>query len=43
MDDPQAIGESKAFRGINFADRLTAHREFCNRAGADPGGRADVI
>src|ERR1700694_4199441 len=29
MDDPQAIGESKAFRGINFADRLTAHREFC--------------
>jgi hypothetical protein len=29
MDDPQAIGDSKAFRGINFADRLTAHREFC--------------
>src|ERR1700730_7341761 len=29
MDDPQAIGESKAFCGINFADRLTAHREFC--------------
>src|SRR4029077_244899 len=24
MDDPQAIGESTAFRGINFADLLTA-------------------
>jgi penicillin-binding protein 1A len=30
MDDPQAIGESKAFRGINFADLLTAYRQFCN-------------
>src|SRR6266436_601393 len=30
MDDPQAIaGESKAFRGINFADLLTAYRQFC--------------
>ncbi len=29
MDDPQAIGESKAFRGINFTDLLTAYREFC--------------
>jgi penicillin-binding protein 1A len=29
MDDPQAIGESKAFHGINFADLLTAYREFC--------------
>src|ERR1700686_3783131 len=29
MDDPQAMGESKAFRGINFADLLTAYREFC--------------
>src|SRR5947209_5282133 len=30
MDDPQAIaGESKAFRGINFADLLTAYREYC--------------
>jgi penicillin-binding protein 1A len=29
MDDPQAIGENKAFRGINFADLLTAYRQFC--------------
>ena len=30
MDDPQAIaGESKAFRGINFADLLIAYRQFC--------------
>jgi penicillin-binding protein 1A len=29
MDDPQAIGESKAFRGIDFADLLTAYRQFC--------------
>jgi penicillin-binding protein 1A len=30
MDDPQAItGESKAFRGINFADLLTAYKQFC--------------
>src|SRR5438105_8322846 len=29
MDDPQAMGESKAFRGIDFADLLTAYREFC--------------
>src|SRR5215211_790859 len=29
LDDPQAIGESKAFRGINFADLHTAYREFC--------------
>ena len=29
MDDPQAIGDSKAFRGINFADLLTAYRQFC--------------
>ncbi|MEA3067926.1 MAG: penicillin-binding protein, partial [Sphingomonadales bacterium] len=30
MDDPQAIaGESKAFHGINFADLLTAYRQFC--------------
>src|SRR5882672_8971510 len=30
MDDPQAIaGESKAFRGINFSDLLTAYRQFC--------------
>ena len=30
MDDPQAMtGEVKAFRGINFADLLTAYRQFC--------------
>jgi penicillin-binding protein 1A len=29
MDDPQAIGENKAFRGINFADLVTAYRQFC--------------
>src|SRR5262245_38828679 len=29
LDDPQAIGESKVFRGINFADLLTAYRQFC--------------
>jgi penicillin-binding protein 1A len=29
MDDPQAIGETKAFRGINFTNLLTAYREFC--------------
>jgi membrane carboxypeptidase/penicillin-binding protein len=29
LDDPQAIGESKAFRGINFADLQTAYRQFC--------------
>jgi len=29
MDDPQAIDENKAFRGINFADLLTAYRQFC--------------
>ena len=30
MEDPQAIaGESKAFRGIDFADLQTAYRQFC--------------
>jgi hypothetical protein len=29
LDDPQAMGESKAFRGINFADLQTAYRQFC--------------
>jgi 1A family penicillin-binding protein len=30
MDDPQVVtGEVKAFRGINFADLLTAYRQFC--------------
>jgi hypothetical protein len=29
LDDPQAAGENKAFRGINFADLQMAYREFC--------------
>jgi membrane carboxypeptidase/penicillin-binding protein len=29
LDDPQAMGENKVFRGINFADLQTAYREFC--------------
>src|SRR5262245_19799733 len=29
LDDPQAIGESNAFRGINFVDLQTAYRQFC--------------
>ena len=42
MEDPQAIaGESKAFRGINFADLQTAYRQFCkNEKVDDPGGRS---
>src|SRR3974390_3027250 len=38
MEDPQAIaGESEAFRGLNFADLLTASRQFCkNEAGPTP-------
>jgi penicillin-binding protein 1A len=30
LDDPQAVGENKVFRGINFADLQMAYREFCN-------------
>ena len=30
MEDPQAIaGESKAFRGLDFSDLLSAYRQFC--------------
>src|SRR5262249_29721766 len=29
MDDPQAVGESKTFRGIDFNDLLTIYRQFC--------------
>jgi penicillin-binding protein 1A len=29
LDDPQAVGENKAFRGINFNDLHTAYRQFC--------------
>ena len=46
MDDPQAIaGDSKAFRGINFADLATAYRQFCkNEPVAAPAvDLADVI
>ena len=46
MDDPQAIAsESKAFRGINFADLATAYRQFCkNETVAVPAvDLADVI
>jgi hypothetical protein len=28
LDDPQAVGENKVFRGINFADLQMAYREF---------------
>jgi penicillin-binding protein 1A len=34
LDDPQAIGESKMFRGINFADLQTAYRQFCKNEAA---------
>jgi membrane carboxypeptidase/penicillin-binding protein len=29
LDDPQAVGDNKMFRGINFADLQTAYRQFC--------------
>src|SRR5271157_483625 len=46
MNDPQAIaGESKAFRGINFADLATAYRQYCkNETVATPAvDLAEVI
>src|ERR1700731_4169561 len=46
MDDPQAVaGESKVFRGLNFADLVTAYRQFCkNEKVATPAvDLADVI
>src|SRR6267378_3909845 len=46
MEDTQAIAsESKVFRGINFADLLTAYRQFCkNEKVATPAvDLADVI
>src|SRR6202048_3976551 len=48
LDDPQAIAggvESKAFRGINFADLLSAYRQFCkNETVAKPAvDLGDVI
>src|SRR5205823_5791162 len=36
LDDPQAIGDSKAFRGINFADLHVAYRQFCKKDAAAP-------
>jgi penicillin-binding protein 1A len=29
LDDPQAVGENKVFRGINFVDLQTVYRQFC--------------
>ena len=45
MDDPQAIGASKALRGINIADLQTAYRQFCkNETVAQPAvDLGDVI
>ena len=46
LDDPQAIaGESRAFRGINFADLQTTYRQFCkNETVATPAvDLGDVI
>jgi penicillin-binding protein 1A len=45
LDDPQAVGENKVFRGINFIDLQTAYRQFCKNEkvavpAVDPG---DVI
>jgi penicillin-binding protein 1A len=37
LDDPQATaGESKAFRGINFADLQSAYRQFCKHENVTP-------
>ena len=36
MEDPQVIaGETKAFRGLDFADLLTAYRQFCKNEQVD--------
>jgi penicillin-binding protein 1A len=45
LDDPQAMGESKVFRGINFTDLHTAYRQFCkNETVATPAvDLGDVI
>src|SRR5207245_6366049 len=46
MEEPQAIaGESKVFRGLNFAELVTAYRQFCkNEKVATPAvDLADVI
>ena len=36
LDDPQAVGENKAFRGINFADLHRAYRQFCKNESVSP-------
>jgi membrane carboxypeptidase/penicillin-binding protein len=36
LEDPQAIGENKAFRGINFADLHSAYRQFCKNENVTP-------
>jgi penicillin-binding protein 1A len=46
MEDPQAIaGESKAFRGMNFAGLQTAYREFCKneKVASSPVDLGEVI
>src|SRR5215471_1868586 len=46
MDDPQALSsDSKVFRGINFADLVTAYRQFCKneKVAAPAVDLADVI
>ncbi len=36
MEDPQVIaGETKAFRGLDFADLFTAYRQFCKNEQVD--------
>jgi hypothetical protein len=39
LDDPQAVGENKVFRGINFSDLQMAYREFCKN---EPAGRVQT-
>jgi hypothetical protein len=45
LDDPQAVGDNKMFRGINFVELHTAYRRFCrNEAVSAPAvGLGDVI
>src|SRR6516225_5567052 len=46
MEDPQAIaGDGKVFRGIDFADLVTAYRQFCKneKVAAPAVDLADVI
>ena len=35
LDDPKAVGEIKAFHGINFADLNTAYHQFCKNETVD--------